>query len=63
MVERHAPRFARAVSQKDLVRVLNEATNPDEPRKIHQMNARIEVVGGPGNPKKISETSEELSGA
>lgn len=55
VIERYTIKFGQAVSQKELEKALNEAKHPEDPKKFHQIKARIELVGEIEDAKK-SET-------
>jgi hypothetical protein len=65
MIERYTIKFGPAVSQKELEKALNEANTPlDEyAKKLHQMHARIEIVGDFEDVKKIRDVIENLKKA
>ena len=44
MIERYTLKFGPAVSQKELEKVLNEATDPAVLKKLHKIKASIELV-------------------
>jgi hypothetical protein len=44
MIERYTIKFGPAVSQKELEKALNEATDPAVLKKLQKMKARIEII-------------------
>jgi hypothetical protein len=62
MIEHYTIKFGPAVSQKELEKVLNEATDPAVLEKLHKMKARIDIIGDFEDLKKISSFLRELSG-
>jgi hypothetical protein len=61
MIERYTIKFGPAVSQKELEKALNEATSPEELRKLHKMKTRIEFIGDIEDVKKIGDALKSLS--
>jgi hypothetical protein len=63
MIDRYTIKFAPAVGQKELEGALNESgeTPGQNPQDIHKMKARIELIGGFENVKRISALLKELS--
>jgi hypothetical protein len=62
MIERYNIKVAPAVSQKEILKHLNEG-EIDESKlaKLHQVKARIELLCDPADLKKIGELLKELS--
>jgi hypothetical protein len=57
MPQRYTIKFGPAVSQKELQKKLLEGDlTVEETRKLHQMKARIGVIGDFADIKKIGET-------
>ena len=61
MIERYTIKFAPAVSQKDLEKVLNEATNPEALKGLYKMKARVEFVGDLEDIHKLQQVLKELA--
>lgn len=63
MIERYTIKVAPAVSQKEILKQLNEGEF-DESKfaKLHQIKARIDLLCDPADVKKIGELLKELSG-
>ena len=61
MIDRYTIKFGPAVSQKELEKALNEATDPAVLSKLHKMKARIEVIADFEDIKKIGALLRELS--
>jgi hypothetical protein len=61
MIERYTIKFGPAVSQKELEKALNEATTPDDLKKLRKMKARIEFLGDLEDIQSISSHLKELS--
>jgi hypothetical protein len=59
MIERYTIKFGPAVSQKELAKALHESEDTPNPRP-HEMNARIEIVAGVEDLKKIMEVLKEM---
>jgi hypothetical protein len=61
MVERYAIKFGPAVSQKELEKYLNEASRPEELKRVHLMKARIEIVADFAALQKLATYMKEKS--
>jgi hypothetical protein len=61
MIERYTIKFAPAVSQKELEKALNEATDPAVLSKLNKMKARIEVIADFEDLKQIAETLKRMA--
>ena len=61
--ERYTLKFTPAVNHKDLMKHFQDGNGFDEAQlaKLHQMKARIELLCGPEDLKKIDELLRELS--
>ena len=61
MIERYTIKFGPAVSQKELEKALNEATDPAVLTKLHKMKARIEIIADFEDLKRIKQVLADLS--
>ena len=61
MIERYTIKFAPAVSQKELEKVLNEVTNPEALKGLYKMKARVEFVGDLEDIHKLQQVLKELA--
>jgi len=62
MIERYTIKFGPAVSQKELEKLLHAGEANLDPKDLHKMKARIEVVGDFEDVKKITAFLRELKG-
>jgi hypothetical protein len=61
MISRYTIKFAPAVSQKELEKFLNEATNPEALKGLYKMKARVELVGDLEDIHKLQQVLKELA--
>jgi hypothetical protein len=61
MIERYTIKFGPAVSQKEMEKALNEATDPAILPKLHKMKARIEIIADFEDLKKIDGVLKEMA--
>jgi hypothetical protein len=61
MIDRYTIKFGPAVSQKELEKALNEATDPAVLSRLHKMKARIEIVADIEDIHKLMQMLKELS--
>ena len=62
MIERYTIKFAPAVSQKELEKVLNdEARDPATLANLHKLKARVEFIGDFEDVKKVRQVLKDLS--
>lgn len=61
MIERYIIKFGPAVTQKELEKALNEATDPAALSKLPKMKARIELIADIEDIRKLTKTLKELS--
>jgi hypothetical protein len=60
MIDRYTIKFGPAVSQKEMEKALQEATDPAVLTKLHKMKARIEIVADFEDLKKIADTLKKM---
>jgi UDP-N-acetylglucosamine enolpyruvyl transferase len=61
MIERYTIKFGPAVSQKELEKALNEATDLGELKMLSKMKCRIEFIADIEDIKKLSQLLKSLS--
>jgi hypothetical protein len=60
MIEHYTIKFGPAVGQKELEKLLHTGEAVIDPKELHKMKARIEVVGEFEDLKKIAAVLKEM---
>jgi len=60
MIERYTIKFGPALSQKELEKALNEATDPAVLTKLHKMKGRIDIICDFEDLKRLTEMLKSI---